>query len=120
MKHLKVCEHCGKGFTAKRADAKTCSSKCRVAMHKAKDPYQLKRLGREYLEKLEFLQVNFPGVAQRAKDVLFEDGIALARPYINGAWAVAYELWATYPEQFKGVLDKAQQLRLPGIEGKQS
>jgi hypothetical protein len=31
---LKRCAICGKGFIARRADAYTCSSKCRTALHR--------------------------------------------------------------------------------------
>lgn len=31
---LKRCAECGKGFIARRADAHTCSSKCRTALHR--------------------------------------------------------------------------------------
>lgn len=31
------CEYCGKLFDAKRADARTCSDKCRIGLHRQKD-----------------------------------------------------------------------------------
>jgi hypothetical protein len=32
----KTCEHCDEAFTPKRADARFCSTKCRVAAHRAR------------------------------------------------------------------------------------
>jgi hypothetical protein len=34
--HVKACEHCGTEFQSNRADSKTCSVNCRVAMSRAK------------------------------------------------------------------------------------
>ena len=34
-KHLKKCAACGKEFVSKRADAKTCGTRCRVALSRA-------------------------------------------------------------------------------------
>jgi hypothetical protein len=33
--HLKKCAACGKEFVSKRSDAKTCGTKCRVALSRA-------------------------------------------------------------------------------------
>ena len=33
--HASTCQHCGEAFTAKRADARFCGVKCRVAAHRA-------------------------------------------------------------------------------------
>jgi len=33
--HSRKCVVCGKGFFSHRADAKTCSVKCRVALHRS-------------------------------------------------------------------------------------
>jgi hypothetical protein len=32
---MATCEHCGKGFRPRRSDARTCSIRCRVALHRA-------------------------------------------------------------------------------------
>lgn len=53
---LKVCECCGKEFEAKRSDSKTCSSKCRVKLHRsikkaAKPKVKCEICGKDFTQK---------------------------------------------------------------------
>jgi len=62
----KICIHCGKEFSAKRGDAKTCGTRCRVAAARAKHkpdsrkPFSIKeimllqQIGQLVLNNLEF------------------------------------------------------------------
>lgn len=81
MRNIIICKQCGKPFKAKRKDAKTCSTNCRVAAFKERElNKRFTRLGLSPHARqwFDWLAVNDNEVYQLLEDMLKRRGAEIA------------------------------------------